>query len=328
MSITAPPHTFSVAPMIDWTDRYCRFFHRQLTRRALLYTEMVTAEAILNGDRDHLLAYDHEGPTALQLGGSDPAKMAKAARIGATYGYDEINMNVGCPSDRVQSGRFGACLMAEPELVRDCLIAMDEAVALPVTAKCRIGIDDQDPEVILPRFLEEVQRAGVTTVIVHARKAWLQGLSPKENRTVPPLDYRLVERMKESFPGLTLVLNGGIASPREGLQHLEKLDGVMLGRAAYERPMELSEVDHLYFGEPSSTVTAEEVVRTVTEKAEADGTLIWRYARHMLGLFAGRPGARRWRRRISEEGRSDDLRLLMRILEEEGLTESGQALAS
>ncbi|MCQ8185152.1 tRNA dihydrouridine(20/20a) synthase DusA [Parvularcula maris] len=312
-------HAFSVAPMIDWTDRYCRFFHRQLTRRALLYTEMVTAEAILNGDQGRLLAYDHGGPTALQLGGSDADKMAKAARIGATYGYDEINMNVGCPSDRVQSGRFGACLMAEPELVRDCLIAMREAVALPVTAKCRIGIDDQDPEVILPRFLEEVQRAGVTTVIVHARKAWLQGLSPKENRTVPPLDYGLVERMKERFPDMRLILNGGIASPREGLEHLEKLDGVMLGRAAYERPMELSEVDQLYFGEAPSSVTAEEVVRTVTEKVETDGTPIWRYARHMLGLFAGRPGARRWRRRISEEGRSDDPRLLMRILIEEGL---------
>jgi tRNA-dihydrouridine synthase A len=321
-------HRFSVAPMIDWTDRYCRFFHRQLTRRALLYTEMVTAEAILNGDRDHLLAYDHGGPTALQLGGSDPVKMAEAARIGATYGYQEINMNVGCPSDRVQSGRFGACLMAEPELVGECLTAMGGAVDLPVTAKCRIGIDDQDPEVILPRFLEEVQKAGVTTVIVHARKAWLQGLSPKENRTVPPLDYDIVRRMKQRFAELTIILNGGIASPREGLVHLEKLDGVMLGRAAYERPAELAEVDHLYFGEAPRVFDAAEIVRTVTEKAEADFTPIWRYARHMLGLFAGKPGARRWRRRISEEGRTDDVRLLLRILEEENLTESGHALAS
>ncbi|NRA30891.1 MAG: tRNA dihydrouridine(20/20a) synthase DusA [Parvularculaceae bacterium] len=318
--MSLPPHRFSVAPMIDWTDRYCRFFHRQMTRHALLYTEMVTAEAILNGDQDHLLGYDHEGPTALQLGGSDPAKMAEAARVGATYGYQEINMNVGCPSDRVQSGRFGACLMAEPELVRDCLIAMREAQGLPVTAKCRIGIDDQDPEEILPRFLEHVEAAGVETVIVHARKAWLKGLSPKENRTIPPLDYDLVVRMKQRFPHLTIILNGGIASPTEGVQHLERLDGVMLGRASYERPAELCDVDRLYFGDATPLPTPEDVVARVVAYAEENDIRLWRFARHMLGLFAGRPGARRWRRRISEEARDAAPSLLLQIIEQEGIT--------
>lgn len=327
--MTRPPHTFSVAPMIDWTDRYCRFFHRQMTRRALLFTEMVTAEAILNGNRDHLLAFDHEGPTALQLGGSDPAKMAEAARIGAGYGYQEINMNVGCPSDRVQSGRFGACLMAEPKLVREVLAAMRDAQELPVTAKCRIGIDDQDPEEILPRFLEEVAKAGIDTVTVHARKAWLQGLSPKENRTIPPLDYGIVERMKEQFPNLTLILNGGITSPTEGLQHLEKLDGVMLGRAAYERPAELRDVDRLYFADDRPVPDVLEVVETVVRKAEEDATRLWRYARHMLGLFAGQKGARAWRRRISTEARDAEPALLLRIIEEEGLAEAaGTAMAA
>ena len=314
--------------MIDWTDRYCRFFHRQMTQHALLYTEMITAEAILNGDRDHLLAYDHEGPTALQLGGSDPQKMARAAEIGAGYGYQEINMNVGCPSDRVQSGRFGACLMQEPELVRDCLIAMREVQALPVTAKCRIGVDDQDPEEILPRFLDHVVEAGVSTVIIHARKAWLQGLSPKENRTIPPLDYDLVFRMKERFPELTLVLNGGITSPEAGLPHLAKLDGVMLGRAAYERPAELLDVDQLYFGDATPMPSADEVVARVVAKAKADDTRIWRYARHMLGLFSGQAGARRWRRRISEEARDAEPSLLLRIIEEENLASPPSAMAA
>lgn len=314
-------HRFSVAPMIDWTDRHCRFVHRQLTRHALLYSEMITAEAILNGDRDHLLAYDHGGPAALQLGGSDPQKMGEAAAIGASYGYDELNMNVGCPSDRVQSGRFGACLMAEPELVRDCLIAMREAVDVPVTAKCRIGIDDQDPEVILPRFLECVEEAGVETVIIHARKAWLKGLSPKENRTIPPLDYELPARMKERFPNLTIVLNGGIPSPEDGVQHLSRFDGVMLGRAAYERPSELRSVDRLFFDDAHPLPTVEEVVARVVAKAEAEGTRLWRYARHMLGLYSGRPGARIWRRRISTEAQKAEPALLLQIIEEEGLLE-------
>ncbi|MEM9839739.1 MAG: tRNA dihydrouridine(20/20a) synthase DusA [Pseudomonadota bacterium] len=312
-------HRFSVAPMIDWTDRYCRFFHRELTRHALLYTEMITAEAILNGDQDYLLAYDHAGPTALQLGGSDPEKMARAAAIGATYGYDEINMNVGCPSDRVQSGRFGACLMQEPELVRDCLIAMREATTLPVTVKCRIGVDDQDPEEALPVFLEQVEAACVATVIVHARKAWLQGLSPKENRTIPPLDYSLVHRMNARFRGLTVILNGGLASPQAALEHLEMLDGVMLGRAAYEKPALLRGVDALYFHDTDVPPTVQSVVRTIVAKAEADQTPIWRYARHMLGLFAGQPGARMWRRRVSEEARQAKPAILMTIMEEAGL---------
>ncbi|MEO1658703.1 MAG: tRNA dihydrouridine(20/20a) synthase DusA [Pseudomonadota bacterium] len=319
--MTAPSHRFAVAPMIDWTDRYCRYFHRQLTQHALLYTEMVTAEAILNGDQEHLLGFDHEGPVALQLGGSDPAKLAKAAAVGAAYGYDEINLNVGCPSDRVQSGRFGACLMREPELVRDCLIAMREAVDVPVTAKCRIGVDDQDPEEALPAFLRNVEDAGVTAVTIHARKAWLQGLSPKENRTIPPLDYDLVFRMKTAFPRLTIMLNGGLPSAEEAHQYLGRVDGVMLGRASYEKPAILADVDRLYFGDTAEPVTPEAAVLAVVQKAEKGSAPIWRYARHMLGLFAGRKGARAWRRRTSEEARLEDARpdLLLRIMTEEGL---------
>ena len=319
--MTAPSYRFSVAPMIDWTDRYCRYFHRQLTRHALLYTEMVTAEAILNGDQEHLLGFDHEGPVALQLGGSDPTKLAKAAAIGAAYGYDEINLNVGCPSDRVQSGRFGACLMQEPELVRDGLIAMREAVDLPVTAKCRIGVDDQDPEEALPTFLRNVEDAGVKAVTIHARKAWLQGLSPKENRTIPPLDYDLVFRMKKAFPGLTISLNGGLPSAEDAAQYLDRVDGVMLGRASYEKPAILADVDQIYFGDNRPAVTPSEAVYAVVEKAEKGPAPIWRYARHMLGLFAGQKGARAWRRRISEEARLEGARpdLLLRIMTEEGL---------
>ncbi len=323
--MTSPSHRFSVAPMIDWTDRYCRYVHRQFTRHALLYTEMVTAEAILNGDRDRLLAYDHGGPTALQLGGSDPGRMARAAEIGAAYGYDEINMNIGCPSDRVQSGRFGACLMAEPRLVAECLAAMRDAVSVPVTAKCRIGIDDDDPEEVLPRFLEHVEQAGIATVIVHARKAWLKGLSPKENRTVPPLDYDLVFRMKERFSGLDVVLNGGLASPEAAKAHLGRCDGVMLGRAAYERPAELGSVDRLYFKDERPVPAPEEVIARVAAKARRDGTEIWRYARHMLGLFAGRPGARAWRRRISQDARGAEPEVLLAILDDEGLAGGSRA---
>ncbi|MEO1026887.1 MAG: tRNA dihydrouridine(20/20a) synthase DusA [Pseudomonadota bacterium] len=314
-------HSFSVAPMIDWTDRYCRFFHRQLTRHALLYSEMVTAEAILNGDQEHLLGFDHEGPVALQLGGSDPVKLAKAAVIGAAYGYDEINLNVGCPSDRVQSGRFGACLMQEPELVRECLIAMREAVDLPVTAKCRIGVDDQDPEQALPTFLHNVEQAGIPSVTIHARKAWLKGLSPKENRTIPPLDYDLVFRMKKAFPELTIALNGGLSSPNEAIAFLDRVDGVMLGRASYEKPATLIDVDRLYYGEADEPVTPQQAVIAVVQKAEESGVPLWRYARHMLGLFAGQKGARAWRRRISEEARLPDARpdLLLRLMRDEGL---------
>ncbi|MEM9810481.1 MAG: tRNA dihydrouridine(20/20a) synthase DusA [Pseudomonadota bacterium] len=318
-------HRFCVAPMIDWTDRYCRFLHRQMTCYALLYTEMITAEAILHGDREHLLGCDAaEHPVALQLGGSDPEKMARAAEIGAAFGYDEINMNVGCPSDRVQSGQFGACLMQEPELVRDCLAAMRGAVSVPVTVKCRIGVDEQDPEEALPRFLSCAESAGVRTVIIHARKAWLQGLSPKENRTVPPLNYDLVFRMKREFPGLTVVLNGGLPSAEDAHQYLGQVDGVMLGRAAYEHPAILRDVDRLYFGDNREPISAEQAVEAVVRKAESDGTPIWRYARHMLGLFSGQKGARVWRRRISEEARLPETRpsLLLRILREAGLAES------
>ena len=286
--------------MIDWTDRYCRFFHRQLTRRARLYTEMVVDEAILRGDRDHLLGtLGVAGPVALQLGGSDPRRLAEAARIGEGYGYDEVNLNVGCPSDRVQSGRFGACLMREPQLVADCAAAMAAAVSVPVTVKCRIGVDDQDPEVVLPAFVDAVARAGVRTVIVHARKAWLQGLSPKENRSVPPLDYPLVRRVAAANPGLAIILNGGLASPEAAREAGTGLAGVMLGRAAYERPYDLTRVDGSFFGEDGPVPSREAVVRTVAARADEAGVPAWRFARHMLGLYAGRPGARAWRRAIS-----------------------------
>ena len=293
--------------MIDWTDRYCRFFHRQLTKRARLYTEMVVDEAILRGDRDHLLGtLGVAGPVALQLGGSDPARLAAAARIGEAYGYDEVNLNVGCPSDRVQSGRFGACLMREPNLVADCAAAMSEAVSVPVTVKCRIGVDEQEPRAVLPAFLDTVATAGVGTVIVHARKAWLRGLSPKENRTVPPLDYDLVRRVAADRPGLRIVLNGGLASPIDAAREGAGLAGVMLGRAAYERPYALTEVDGMFFGEGvgeddpgAPPPTREAVIRAVAARADAAGVPVWRFARHMLGLFAGQPGARAWRRAVS-----------------------------
>ena len=286
--------------MIDWTDRYCRFFHRQLTRRARLYTEMVVDEAILRGDRDHLLGtLGVAGPVALQLGGSDPRRLAEAARIGEGFSYDEVNLNVGCPSDRVQSGRFGACLMREPDLVADCVAAMIEAVSVPVTVKCRIGVDDQDPEVVLPAFVDAVARAGVRTVIVHARKAWLQGLSPKENRTVPPLDYPLVHRVAAANPGIAIILNGGLASPKAAREAGMVLAGVMLGRAAYERPYDLTRVDGAFFGEDGPVPSREAVVRTVAARADEADVPAWRFARHMLGLYAGQPGARAWRREIS-----------------------------
>ncbi|MEM6913594.1 MAG: tRNA dihydrouridine(20/20a) synthase DusA [Pseudomonadota bacterium] len=324
-TIAAPTgYRFAVAPMIDWTDRYCRFFHRQLSQHALLYTEMVTAEAVLRGDQEHLLGFDHAGPVALQLGGSDPEKLAKAATIGAAFGYAEINLNVGCPSDRVQSGRFGACLMREPELVAACLVAMREAVDVPVTAKCRIGIDDQDPERALPVFLQSVEGAGVHSVTIHARKAWLQGLSPKENRTIPPLHYDLVFRMKDAFPGLLITLNGGLPSPIAAHAFLDRVDGVMLGRAAYEKPATLTQVDRLYFDEANHPVTPQDAVVAVVQKAQDRDVPIWRYARHMLGLFAGQKGARAWRRRISEEARLPGARadLLLRLMKEEGLDDA------
>jgi tRNA-dihydrouridine synthase A len=295
---------FSVAPMMDWTDRHCRSFHRLMTRHALLYTEMVTTGAVLHGDRERLLGFSPgEQPVALQLGGSDPAALAAAARIGADLGYVEINLNCGCPSDRVQEGRFGACLMGEPALVGDCVAAMKAAVAIPVTVKCRIGIDDQDPEVALWRLADTVAAAGVDALIVHARKAWLKGLSPKENRDVPPLDYALVHRLKRDVPALPVVLNGGLGSLEAALPHLEGLDGVMLGRAAYQDPWRLIRVDSLFHGALDPFETPLDVAHALEPLIAAHlsaGGRLSDVTRHVLGLFQAVPGARRFRRVLSE----------------------------
>lgn len=301
----------SVAPMMDWTDRHCRAFHRALTSRALLYTEMVTAPAVLHGDQERLLGFDAvEHPVALQLGGSDPAQLAEAARVGQAVGYDEINLNVGCPSDRVQSGRFGACLMREPALVADCMAAIREAVTVPATVKCRIGVDDQDPEVSLFATVDACAAAGVEVFVVHARKAWLQGLSPKENRDVPPLDYALVRRLKRERPHLSISINGGIASLDEAEAHLDDadgvaLDGVMLGRAAYHEPALLGQVDRRLYGETVADVDAFEALdryRTYMAARLAEGVALPAMTRHMLGLMHGRPGARAFRRILTVEG--------------------------
>ncbi|HEY8572646.1 MAG TPA: tRNA dihydrouridine(20/20a) synthase DusA [Phenylobacterium sp.] len=296
---------FSVAPMMDWTDRHCRVLHRQLTTKAVLYTEMLTTGAILHGDRSRLLAFDPaEHPVALQLGGSEPNDLAEAARIGEAEGYDEINLNVGCPSDRVQSGRFGACLMREPELVAECMAAIAAAVKVPATVKCRIGVDDQDPEDSLYRLVDLCAQAGVRHFVVHARKAWLKGLSPKENRDIPPLDYPLVWRLKRARPDLTVVINGGIQSLDDAEEHLKHVDGVMLGRAAYHTPAILGEADGRLFG-AGETVDAAEAVRRyrpyVARELEK-GTHLAAMTRHMLGLFHGAPGARTWRRILTVEG--------------------------
>ena len=291
--------------MMDWTDRHCRMFHRQLTRHALLYTEMVTAAAIRHGDRQRLLGFDaRESPVALQIGGSDPKLCAEAAKRGEDFGYAEINLNVGCPSDRVQEGRFGACLMAEPGLVADCISAMDTAVHVPVTVKCRIGIDAQDEEEDLHHFVDKVAKAGCQTFVVHARKAWLQGLSPKENREIPPLNYDRVHRLKASFPQLNIILNGGMSSLDSALPHLSDLDGVMLGRVAYHQPWELAEVDFRIHGAPGPAPSREAAVELllpyIADQLQR-GTGLARITRHMLGLFHGQPGGRLWRRVLSEE---------------------------
>jgi len=291
--------------MMDWTDRHCRRLHRTLSRRARLYTEMLTAEAVIHGDRARLLAFDPaERPLALQLGGADPAKLAQAARIGEDLGYDEINLNVGCPSDRVQSGRFGACLMAEPELVAECMAAIGAAVRVPATVKCRLGVDDQDPAASLFRLVDQCAAAGVGVFVVHARKAWLQGLSPKENREVPPLDYPLVYRLKRERPQLTVVINGGVASLDAAEAHLAQVDGVMLGRAAYHEPAILGEADQRLFGEHGDVAPEAAVATYLTHvRTElARGTHLAAMTRHMLGLFHGRPGARAWRRILTVEG--------------------------
>jgi tRNA-dihydrouridine synthase A len=298
---------FSIAPMMDWTDTHCRVLHRLLTARALLYTEMVTAEAILHGDRNKLLGFDAgEHPVALQLGGSEPARLAEAARIAEAFGYDEINLNVGCPSDRVQSGRFGACLMREPQLVADCVAAMRQAVAVPVTVKCRIGVDDQEPEVALRALIRACADAGITSFAVHARKAWLEGLSPKENRDVPPLDYDLVARVKQENPALEIVLNGGIQTLDEAEAHLSRFDGVMLGRAAYQNPAMLVEIDRRFFGaEARDLDTAIEGYCDYAEGKLSEGVRLHSMTKHMLGLFNGRPGARGFRRHLSENAVRD-----------------------
>lgn len=291
---------------MDWTDRHCRALHRMLSARALLYTEMVTTGAVLHGDRERLLGFDDfEKPVALQLGGSDPDDLAASARIGEDLGYSEINLNVGCPSDRVQSGRFGACLMREPRLVAECMAAIRTAVSIPATVKCRIGVDDQEPEESLFTLVDYCAAAGVTTFIVHARKAWLQGLSPKENRDIPPLDYGLVYRLKRARPDLTIVINGGIGSLDEVEAHLQHVDGAMLGRAAYHEPSLLGQVDRLVFGEAVEDVSPFEAVERYipyVEQQLARGVHLAAMTRHMLGLFHGLPGARSWRRILTVEG--------------------------
>ena len=304
--MTPPGHRFSVAPMMDWTDRHCRVFHRQLTAHALLYTEMITAQAIRHGDRQRLLGFeDREQPVALQIGGSDPALLAEASKWGEDFGYAEINLNVGCPSDRVQVGRFGACLMAEPELVRDCVGAMREAVKLPVTVKCRIGIDDQDDEEDFTRFIVTVMQSGCRTFIVHARKAWLKGLSPKENREIPPLNYERVHRLKHNHPELTVIINGGIETIAAAAAQLAHVDGVMLGRAAYHTPWILHEADSRIFGAPAQYRSPLEIVEEMKPyiaEQLAKGVWLQHITRHMLGLFHGLPGGKLWRRVLSEEG--------------------------
>jgi len=295
-------HRFCIAPMMELTDRHCRMLHRLLSARARLYTEMVTAEAVIRGDRARLIGFDaREHPVALQLGGAEPGRLAEAAKIGADSGYDEINLNVGCPSDRVQSGRFGACLMREPALIGDCVAAMRAGVSIPVTVKCRLGVDDQDPEHALRETIAAIREAGARVVAVHARKAWLDGLSPKENREVPPLDYDLVYRVKAENPDLAIVVNGGIAALDEAETHLARADGVMLGRAAYQNPAMLAHVDARFFG--GETKDLDDVVEAYVDYVSAElgeGARLNTMTKHMLGLFNGRPGARAFRRHLSE----------------------------
>ncbi|MER8683316.1 tRNA dihydrouridine(20/20a) synthase DusA [Mesorhizobium sp. M0306] len=298
-------HKVAVAPMMDWTDRHCRFFHRQLTREALLYTEMVVAEAVIHGARERLLGFDDsEHPVALQLGGADPGKLAAAARIGEAFGYDEINLNVGCPSDRVQSGTFGACLMKAPVLVADCVAAMKAAVKIPVTVKCRIGVDEQDPEPALDSLADGVFAAGADALWVHARKAWLEGLSPKENRDIPPLDYGRVYRLKARKKNKFIGINGGIQSLAEALTHLDHVDGAMLGRAAYHTPGILTGIDAAFYGgtaEPFDFAALIDAMADYAARHIKKGGRLGHVTRHMVGLFHGLPGARRYRQILSTE---------------------------
>lgn len=301
-------HQLCVAPMMEWTDRHCRYFHRLLNRQALLYTEMVTSGAVIHGDRDHLLGFDpSERPVALQLGGSDPADLKQAARIGVEFGYDEINLNVGCPSDRVQKGRFGACLMKEPDLVAECLAAMRSAVPVPVTVKTRIGVDEFDSQQFLEDFIERVVESGTDTVIIHARKAWLSGLSPKQNREIPPLAYDRVYRLSERFPQLTIVLNGGIVDIDAAIAHLEHVDGIMLGRAAYQNPWILAELGgRLGHDVPENRLEVIEAIADYARVHIEKGGRLQQIARHLLGLFHGQPGAKRWRQVLSQNMHKPD----------------------
>jgi tRNA-dihydrouridine synthase A len=291
--------------MMEWTDRHCRFFHRLLTRRAMLYTEMIGAEAVIHGHRERLLGFDPaEHPVAVQLGGSDPRALAEAAAICADFGYDEVNLNVGCPSDRVQHRRFGACLMAEPALVAECVRAMKARALVPVTVKCRLGIDTQEPDLTLDPFVQAIECAGVDTVIVHARKAWLAGLSPKENREIPPLDYGCVHRLKVAHPRLEIVINGGIESLEQAQRQLGAVDGVMMGRAAYRDPWQLLAVDERMFGEPAaclSPVMALQALLPYVERERLRDTPLHAITRHVLGLFHGVPGARAFRRHVATQ---------------------------
>ncbi len=302
--------TFSIAPMLDWTDRHCRFLHRLLTRHSLLYTEMVVADAAIHGKRDRLLGFsEQEHPVALQLGGSDPAKLAEAAKIGESYGYDEINLNVGCPSDRVQSGAFGACLMLTPQLVSECVAAMKQAVKIPVTVKCRIGVDDQDQETALSELSRLVIAEGADALWVHARKAWLQGLSPKENRDIPPLDYDRVYRLKQDYPQHFVGINGGITGMEATADHLQHTDGVMMGRTAYHTPMVLRDVDRLVYGDETAPLPMEAVLDAMCDYAErhiAEGGRLAHISRHMVGLFQGQAGSRRWRQILSTDATRND----------------------
>ncbi|WP_352751716.1 tRNA dihydrouridine(20/20a) synthase DusA [Mesorhizobium sp. M0204] len=298
-------HKVAVAPMMDWTDRHCRFFHRQLTREALLYTEMVVADAVIHGARERLLGFDDsEHPVALQLGGADPGKLAEAARIGEAFGYDEINLNVGCPSDRVQSGTFGACLMKAPVLVADCVAAMKAAVKIPVTVKCRIGVDEQDPEPALDALADGVFATGADALWVHARKAWLEGLSPKENRDIPPLDYDRVYRLKARKQNKFIGINGGIQSLAEALTHLDHVDGAMLGRAAYHTPGILTGMDAAFYGSTAELFDFAALIDAMANYAARhieQGGRLGHVTRHMVGLFHGLPGARRYRQILSTE---------------------------
>jgi len=298
-------HKFSVAPMLDWTDKHCRYFHRLLSQHAVLYTEMVTTGAIIHGNGDYLDFNTEEHPVVLQLGGSNAADMAHCAKLAQLRGYDAVNINVGCPSDRVQNGMFGACLMAQPSLVADCIKAMQDVVSIPVTVKTRIGIDDSDDYQFLQDFVQTIADAGCQQLIVHARKAWLKGLSPKENREVPPLNYERVHQLKYEFPQLNISLNGGVKTLQQAKEQLLFLDGVMVGREAYTNPMLLSDVDQLIYGKPDVGRTPQQVVMDMLpyiERQMSQGARFWHIARHMLGLFQGLPGARQWRRLLSEQG--------------------------